>query len=170
MIAAFDGEILVCADGNCVSVHRIQRRFQSKVHSVFYNFIIFKIIPLVGRRQSRLRKFRLSFFVLFILFYYCLVCFLQMERSPVIGTLFHIRVQSLLLTLAGLDIFFIFHAYQTTVTKGASVQLVYGFEYCILIIMIANIFIKVFSKCFVLILNLNDFFYDCFIFSTSYMR
>ncbi|XP_077300629.1 septin interacting protein 3 isoform X2 [Arctopsyche grandis] len=65
-----------------------------------------------------------------------------MERSPVIGSLFHIRVQSLLLTLAGLDIFFIFHAYQTTVTKGASVQLVYGFEYCILIIMIVNIFIK----------------------------
>lgn len=69
-----------------------------------------------------------------------------MERSPIISSLFHIRVQSLLFTLAALDIFFILHAYQTTVAKGASVQLVYGFEYCILIIMIVNIFVKV---CFV---------------------
>lgn len=67
---------------------------------------------------------------------------LQMERSPVISWLFHIRVLSLLLLLGSLDMYFIQHAYQSTVTKGASVQLVFGFEYAILITVVANIAIK----------------------------
>lgn len=37
---------------------------------------------------------------------------------------------------------FISHAYQSTVTKGASVQLVFGFEYAILATIILNIAIK----------------------------
>lgn len=37
---------------------------------------------------------------------------------------------------------FIDHAYQSTVTKGASVQLVFGFEYAILGTIIINIAIK----------------------------
>ncbi|XP_019867045.2 E3 ubiquitin-protein ligase synoviolin A [Aethina tumida] len=65
-----------------------------------------------------------------------------MERSPVISWLFHIRVLSLLLLLGSLDMYFIQHAYQSTVTKGASVQLVFGFEYAILITVVANIAIK----------------------------
>lgn len=66
-----------------------------------------------------------------------------MERSPVIGWLFHIRILSLLMLLAHVDLYFIHHAYTFTATKGPSVQLVFGFEYSILIIMIVNILIKV---------------------------
>lgn len=65
-----------------------------------------------------------------------------MERSPVISWLFHIRVLSLLLVLGSLDLHFVQHAYQSTITKGASVQLVFGFEYAILITMVINIAIK----------------------------
>lgn len=65
-----------------------------------------------------------------------------MERSPVIGWLFHVRVASLLLLLASLDHLMISHAYESTITKGATVQLVFGFEYAILITMVANTLIK----------------------------
>ncbi|XP_034834304.1 E3 ubiquitin-protein ligase synoviolin [Maniola hyperantus] len=65
-----------------------------------------------------------------------------MERSPVIGWLFHVRILSLLMLLAQADLYFIHHAYLFTATKGPSVQLVFGFEYSILIIMIVNILIK----------------------------
>ncbi|XP_061721399.1 E3 ubiquitin-protein ligase synoviolin [Cydia pomonella] len=65
-----------------------------------------------------------------------------MERSPVIGWLFHVRILTLLMLLAQADMYFINHAYQVTISKGPSVQLVFGFEYSILIIMIANILIK----------------------------
>lgn len=65
-----------------------------------------------------------------------------MERSPVISWLFHVRVLSLLAVLGFLDFHFIGHAYQSTITKGASVQLVFGFEYAILITMVINIAIK----------------------------
>lgn len=65
-----------------------------------------------------------------------------MERSPVISWLFHIRILSLLFVLGSLDLHFVQHAYQSTITKGASVQLVFGFEYAILITMVVNIAIK----------------------------
>ncbi|XP_026760596.2 E3 ubiquitin-protein ligase synoviolin isoform X2 [Galleria mellonella] len=65
-----------------------------------------------------------------------------MERSPVIGWLFHVRILSLLMLLAHADFYFIHHAYHFTASKGPSVQLVFGFEYSILIIMIVNILIK----------------------------
>ncbi|KAJ8984191.1 hypothetical protein NQ317_011100 [Molorchus minor] len=65
-----------------------------------------------------------------------------MERSPVISWLFHIRVLSLLLLLGSMDLHFIQHAYQSTITKGASVQLVFGFEYAILLTVVINIAIK----------------------------
>ncbi|XP_065166777.1 E3 ubiquitin-protein ligase synoviolin B-like [Atheta coriaria] len=65
-----------------------------------------------------------------------------MERSPIISMLFHIRVLGLLLVLGMLDVYFVGHAYQSTVSKGASVQLVFGFEYAILITMAINISIK----------------------------
>ncbi|GJQ76284.1 hypothetical protein Trydic_g2013 [Trypoxylus dichotomus] len=65
-----------------------------------------------------------------------------MERSPIIGWLFHVRVLSLLLVLGALDFHFVQHAYHSTVTKGASVQLVFGFEYAILMTMAVNIAIK----------------------------
>ncbi|KAL0269317.1 UNVERIFIED_CONTAM: hypothetical protein PYX00_007098 [Menopon gallinae] len=65
-----------------------------------------------------------------------------MERSPIISWLFHVRVFSLLALLGVLDLIFITHAYQSTVTKGASVQLVFGFEYAILVTILLNIAIK----------------------------
>ncbi|XP_065339584.1 E3 ubiquitin-protein ligase synoviolin A [Cloeon dipterum] len=65
-----------------------------------------------------------------------------MERSPVISWLFHIRVIALLSVLGYMDYLFVGHAYQSTVTKGASVQLVFGFEYAILLTIICNIAIK----------------------------
>jgi len=65
-----------------------------------------------------------------------------MERSPVITILFHLRVLSLALVLASLDLFFIQHAYTSTLTKGASVQLVFGFEYAILLTIVINTLVK----------------------------
>ncbi|KAG8177349.1 hypothetical protein JTE90_020989 [Oedothorax gibbosus] len=65
-----------------------------------------------------------------------------MERSPVISWLFHFRVSSLLILLGILDYFFVSHAYHSTLTKGASVQLVFGFEYAILLSVVVNIFMK----------------------------
>lgn len=56
-----------------------------------------------------------------------------MERSPVISVKFHARVISLLVLLAMLDLYFINDAYYSTLTKGASVQLVFGFEYAVLL-------------------------------------
>ncbi|KAF4520930.1 hypothetical protein B566_EDAN008905 [Ephemera danica] len=49
---------------------------------------------------------------------------------------------TLLAVLGALDFYFVCHAYQSTVTKGASVQLVFGFEYAILLTIILNIGIK----------------------------
>lgn len=65
-----------------------------------------------------------------------------MERSPVIGWIFHLRVAGLLLCLAVLDYQLISYAYQSTIAKGATVQLVFGFEYAILMTMVLNTAIK----------------------------
>ncbi|XP_070490150.1 E3 ubiquitin-protein ligase HRD1 [Chironomus tepperi] len=65
-----------------------------------------------------------------------------MERSPVIGWIFHLRVAGLLSVLGILDYMLILYAYQSTLAKGATVQLVFGFEYAILITMVANTMIK----------------------------
>ncbi|XP_054154407.1 E3 ubiquitin-protein ligase synoviolin B-like [Oppia nitens] len=65
-----------------------------------------------------------------------------MERSPNISLLFHIRVISLLFLLGSLDFWFIHMAYYSTLTKGASVQLVFGFEYAILFAVVFNILMK----------------------------
>jgi len=65
-----------------------------------------------------------------------------MERSPVITLLFHLRVLSLAVLLASLDMFFMQHAYTSTLTKGASVQLVFGFEYAILLTIVVNTLVK----------------------------
>lgn len=65
-----------------------------------------------------------------------------MERSPVISVLFHIRALTLIALLGVLDLYFINHAYHSTLTKGASVQLVFGFEYAILMTIVAMTFMK----------------------------
>ncbi|XP_053671356.1 E3 ubiquitin-protein ligase HRD1-like [Anopheles nili] len=65
-----------------------------------------------------------------------------MERSPVIGWLFHVRVAGLLLSLGLFDYELISYAYQSTIAKGVTVQLVFGFEYAILMTMVINTAIK----------------------------
>ena len=65
-----------------------------------------------------------------------------MERSPTITKLFHLRVISLNLILALVDLQFIYHAYTSTLTKGPSVQLVFGFEYAVLLTIVANTIVK----------------------------
>lgn len=65
-----------------------------------------------------------------------------MERSPIITLLFKVRVVSLLALLSILDAYFVNSSYETTITKGASVQLVFGFEYAILLTVLLTIAMK----------------------------
>jgi len=65
-----------------------------------------------------------------------------MERSPLISVLFHIRAMSLMTLLSILDLHFIFHAYYNTLIKGPSVQLVFGFEYAVLLTAVLHVFVK----------------------------
>jgi len=65
-----------------------------------------------------------------------------MERTPIITLLFHARVVSLLLLLGTLDSALIHHAFRTTLASGASVQMVFGFEYSILLAMVVAIVMK----------------------------
>lgn len=51
-----------------------------------------------------------------------------MERSPIITVLFHARVIGILSLMAAVDSYFVSHAFFTTLAKGASAQLVFGFE------------------------------------------
>ncbi|XP_059202371.1 E3 ubiquitin-protein ligase synoviolin [Centropristis striata] len=65
-----------------------------------------------------------------------------MERSPNISWIFHFRVLSLMGLLGILDFLFVNHACHSIITRGASVQLVFGFEYAILLTMVLTTFIK----------------------------
>ncbi|XP_014068797.2 E3 ubiquitin-protein ligase synoviolin [Salmo salar] len=65
-----------------------------------------------------------------------------MERSPNISWVFHFRVFSLMVLLGVLDFLFVNHACHSIITRGASVQLVFGFEYAILMTMVLTTFIK----------------------------
>ncbi|CAF0920090.1 unnamed protein product, partial [Rotaria sordida] len=51
-----------------------------------------------------------------------------MEQSPILGPTFHARVVGLLSVLCLFDYLFISSAYMHTIAKGASVQIVFGFE------------------------------------------
>uniref|UniRef100_A0A1A7XKE3 RING-type E3 ubiquitin transferase n=1 Tax=Iconisemion striatum TaxID=60296 RepID=A0A1A7XKE3_9TELE len=65
-----------------------------------------------------------------------------MERSPNISWVFHMRVLSLLGLLGVMDFLFVNHACHSIISRGASVQLVFGFEYAILLTMILTTLIK----------------------------
>ncbi|XP_046849240.1 E3 ubiquitin-protein ligase synoviolin B-like isoform X2 [Xenia sp. Carnegie-2017] len=65
-----------------------------------------------------------------------------MERSPLISFLFHFRVLSLLTLLGTLDSVLIHKAYHSILTSGASTQLVFGFEYAILLTIVVAVFMK----------------------------
>ncbi|CAF0784923.1 unnamed protein product [Didymodactylos carnosus] len=61
-----------------------------------------------------------------------------MEQSPVLGPIFHGRIISLLSLLLIFDYIFITTAYSHTLAKGASVQIVFGFEYAILLVSVLS--------------------------------
>ncbi|CAF2453375.1 unnamed protein product [Rotaria sp. Silwood2] len=65
-----------------------------------------------------------------------------MEQSPVLGPIFHARVISLSSALIILDYLFIVSACTHTIAKGASVQIVFGFEYAILLVSVVLTAIK----------------------------
>lgn len=65
-----------------------------------------------------------------------------MERSPVITFLFKLRIITLLGILSLADSFAIWYAYERTMAKGATVQLVFGFEYAILLTIAGTAFVK----------------------------
>ncbi|CAF0795287.1 unnamed protein product [Brachionus calyciflorus] len=65
-----------------------------------------------------------------------------MERSPNITLLFHSRIVGLMALLMLLDLHFVNLAYAHTMAKGASVQLVFGFEYAILFVNILSTMTK----------------------------
>uniref|UniRef100_A0A915EUL9 E3 ubiquitin-protein ligase hrd-1 n=1 Tax=Ditylenchus dipsaci TaxID=166011 RepID=A0A915EUL9_9BILA len=65
-----------------------------------------------------------------------------MERSPVITVLFHARIMGILSLLSAVDSFFISHAVFETMQRGASAQIVFGFEYAVLLAMVVHIAIK----------------------------
>ncbi|CAF1670070.1 unnamed protein product, partial [Adineta ricciae] len=65
-----------------------------------------------------------------------------MEQSPVLGPIFHARVISLSSVLFLLDYFFVISAYSHTITRGASVQIVFGFEYAILLVAVVSTAMK----------------------------
>ncbi|XP_011496182.1 PREDICTED: E3 ubiquitin-protein ligase synoviolin A isoform X2 [Ceratosolen solmsi marchali] len=65
-----------------------------------------------------------------------------MERSPVITWLFHVRVGTLLGILFSINLAMFNYAYTSTIAKGASVQLVFGFEYALLLTVVLNINVK----------------------------
>lgn len=65
-----------------------------------------------------------------------------MERSPVITWLFQIRIVTLLGLLFATNITMIHYACYTIAMKGPSVQLVFGFEYSILLTVVVNIVVK----------------------------
>lgn len=69
---------------------------------------------------------KINIVVLFI--FIKILKFPKMERSPVITPLFHLRILSLIGLLIVLDLNFVHIAYNHTLVKGASVQLVFGFE------------------------------------------
>merc|ERR1719423_296127 len=56
-----------------------------------------------------------------------------MERSPVITTLYHVRIATLLVLLTSVDFLLVKHAVHSNMTQGVSVQLVFGFEYAVLL-------------------------------------
>ncbi|CAF1991961.1 unnamed protein product [Rotaria magnacalcarata] len=65
-----------------------------------------------------------------------------MEQSPILGPIFHARVISLSSALFLLDYLFVVSAYTHTIARGASVQIVFGFEYSILLVSIILTIIK----------------------------
>ncbi|CAI2353865.1 unnamed protein product [Caenorhabditis sp. 36 PRJEB53466] len=66
----------------------------------------------------------------------------MMERSPVITLRFHLRMMTVLAALGFADSYFVSSAYFTTMNRGASAQIVFGFEYAILLALVLHVTLK----------------------------
>jgi E3 ubiquitin-protein ligase synoviolin len=64
-----------------------------------------------------------------------------MERSPLISWTFHLRAVSILFLLAAIDLLYIRYSWSTLRTRGASVQIVFGLEYTIMLLVGVNTFL-----------------------------
>ncbi|CAI8037465.1 E3 ubiquitin-protein ligase synoviolin [Geodia barretti] len=64
-----------------------------------------------------------------------------MERSPLIAWTFHLRAVSILFLLAAIDLLYIRYSWASLRTKGASVQIVFGLEYTIMLLVGLNTFL-----------------------------
>ncbi|KAL3083006.1 hypothetical protein niasHS_010808 [Heterodera schachtii] len=65
-----------------------------------------------------------------------------MERSPMLTLLFHARILGIISLLSAIDSYFISHAFFTTLMRGAGAQIVFGFEYAVLLTMVAHMTIN----------------------------
>nr|CAX75887.1 E3 ubiquitin-protein ligase synoviolin-B precursor [Schistosoma japonicum]CAX75888.1 E3 ubiquitin-protein ligase synoviolin-B precursor [Schistosoma japonicum] len=65
-----------------------------------------------------------------------------MERSPVISTLFHLRIMTLITLLTLVDIYFIKTTYWRPASHGISVHLALGIEYFILILSLLSTIVR----------------------------
>ncbi|XP_014254219.1 E3 ubiquitin-protein ligase synoviolin B-like [Cimex lectularius] len=68
-----------------------------------------------------------------------------MERTPAVSPLFHIRMFTLLIILGSSDCALLMFAYNSTIKRGPSGQMIFGFEYAILLITVTNTMVKYFS-------------------------
>ena len=60
--------------------------------------------------------------------YFYSFCIIQMERSPVITWVFHMRAVSLFSLLLLVDYLFVKHSWSTLNSRGFSVDIVFGLE------------------------------------------
>lgn len=65
-----------------------------------------------------------------------------MEQSPVITLKYHMRMLSLIGILGAIDSFLVSHAYFVTLARGASSQVVFGFEYAVLMTVVIHVAYK----------------------------
>lgn len=70
-----------------------------------------------------------------------------MERTPVLTRLFHLRIISLLILLSCVDLGCLMHAFNLVLLRGASLQLVFGFEYTILLLSASYVLSKYVLNC-----------------------
>ncbi|KAI6655993.1 hypothetical protein LOD99_1727 [Oopsacas minuta] len=66
----------------------------------------------------------------------------SMERNLFISWLFHFRITSLIILFSIIDISFLKYAYDSLMLKGFSVQVIFGFEYLILLLLVVSITLK----------------------------
>ena len=67
-----------------------------------------------------------------------------MERNLFISWIFHFRIISLIVLFSVVDISFLKHATDSLLLKGFSVQVIFGFEYLILLLLVVTITLKYF--------------------------